>query len=204
MLFLTSQASNTLHLLLPFLNGKPENLSVAFIPTAADPYTNRSWMENDRNKLNELGFNVVDLDLKNKMIEEIEHTLSKADIIFVAGGNTFYLLGKIRQCGLDKVLKRLSEKNIIYIGSSAGSVVIGPNIEPMKYLDDPTQEGTLIDYFGIGLVDFIVLPHYDNPKYKNIYRELLKNYRRKYKLQPLGDNQAIVLDRDKFEIIEKQ
>lgn len=200
-LILTSVAANVMNELLPHLEKSPQNLPVLFIPTAADPYVERSWMEDDRNKLQQLGFNVIDFNLKNKTISEVEGAFSNIGAIFVAGGNTFYLLEKIRQSGFDKVLKKFLDKGFPYIGSSAGSVILGPNIEPMYYLDDPTQAPALKDYQGLGLVDFITLPHYDESKYKQGYKELVKKYRQEYKLQPLDDNQAIIINEDKLESI---
>ena len=59
-LILTSVAANVMNELLPHLEKSPQNLPVLFIPTAADPYVERSWMEDDRNKLQQLGFNVIE------------------------------------------------------------------------------------------------------------------------------------------------
>ncbi len=201
MLFLTSQASKTLHLLLPLLDQKPENLSLGFIPTAADPYENKPWIEDDRNKLTELGFKVFDLDLKNKSVEDLEKSLKNVDIIFVAGGNTFYLLEKAKNSGFDKVVERLISEGVIYIGSSAGSVIAGPNIESVKDFDDPS-EANLESSEGFGLVDFVILPHFKNAKYSTLHNKVLKEYSDKYKIIPITDQQAILIKDNKHQIIE--
>jgi len=154
---------------------KQSELKVVFIPTAADTYKEKPWLEADRAKLVELGFQVEDFDLKNKTENEneVRETLSKVDIIFVAGGNTFYLLEKARKSGFDKVSRELAQiervdlrgpSEKVYIGSSAGSIIAGPNIEPVKDFDDPTI-ADLDSYEGIGLVDFVVLPHWGREKY---------------------------------------
>ena len=74
--------------LVPSSRGK----KVAFIHTAADVYDTRPWMEVERAKLVELGFDVEDYDIKGKDEEHIRAELKNVDIIFVAGGNCFYLL----------------------------------------------------------------------------------------------------------------
>ena len=193
-LFLTSVAANVLEKLVPLLPKSPKELSVLFVPTAADPYENREWMEDDRNKLLELGFNVFDFDLKDKSEGEVKKALSKTDIVFVAGGNTFYLLEKVKLSGFDNAIKDSSNQRQIYIGSSAGSVILGPNIEPMKYLDDSTKALSLSDYSGLNLIDYIVLPHFDNKKYKEAYEKLTREYRNIYKLKPLNDDQFIAIE----------
>ncbi|MEK7186322.1 MAG: Type 1 glutamine amidotransferase-like domain-containing protein [Patescibacteria group bacterium] len=200
-LFLTSVAVNVLDKIIPLLPKNPRELSVAFIPTAATPYESREWMDDDRNKLIKIGFNVIDFDLNSKTEEKVRETLSKVDIVFVAGGNTFYLLEKVRQSGFDKVVKDLINKGLIYIGSSAGSIILGPTIEPIKYLDDRSKAPDLSDDYGMKFIDFIVLPHFDNKQYDQAYRELMSEYKDKYRLEPLADNQVIVIDGDKFEIL---
>ena len=60
-------------------------------------------MDDDRNKLIKIGFNVIDFDLNSKTEEKVRETLSKVDIVFVAGGNTFYLLEKLDRVVLTRL-----------------------------------------------------------------------------------------------------
>ncbi|OGH02924.1 MAG: hypothetical protein A2798_00650 [Candidatus Levybacteria bacterium RIFCSPHIGHO2_01_FULL_37_17] len=201
MLFLTSQAYNVLHRLIPLLKDKPENLSVAFIPTAADLYKERPWMDDDRNKLVELGFNVFDLDLKNKNEEDLKKILSNVNLIFVAGGNTFYLLEKCRKSGFDKLIRQLLDRGVVYIGSSAGSVIAGPDIEAVKDFDDP-DEANLESTTGFGLVNFVTLPHFKNAKYSTLHDKVIKEYGKKYNIIPITDQQAVLVQDTKNQVIE--
>jgi len=45
-----------------------------------------------------------------RKIEELEKALINADIIYIEGGNTFYLLKAIRETGFDKLIK---EQNFV-------------------------------------------------------------------------------------------
>lgn len=56
--------------------------------------------------------------------EDVQKLIDDQNInkIFVAGGNSFYLLELMKQSGLFGYLK-LSIQNYLYIGSSAGPVV---------------------------------------------------------------------------------
>ncbi len=76
------------------------NRKVAFIPTAADMYVEKPWMDADRDKLVEMGFEVEDYDIKEKTENQIYDDLKTKDAVFVSGGNTFYLLYHVRQSGL--------------------------------------------------------------------------------------------------------
>ena len=193
MIILTSFAADVMDRLIPYFPKAPKEMSVLFIPTGADPYKNKDWMYVDRNKLIQLGFKVSDFDLVNKKESEVREALSKTDIVFVGGGNAYYLLENVRKSSFDKVVKELLAKDLIYIGSSAGSVILGPNIEPMKYLDDPSKAPNLSDYKGLNLINFIILPHYNQKKYDKAYNKLNEKYKDLYKLKPLNDNQAIII-----------
>lgn len=199
-LFLTSDASKTLEKIVPLLPKSPQGTKVAFIPTAADPYPAAPWMQNDRNKLKELGFTVFDFDLKNKSEAETRETLTNADIVFVAGGNTFYLLEKANRSGFTNVIKDLVNKGTIYIGSSAGSVITGPDIEPVKVFDDP-KAAQLNSTDGFHFIDFVILPHYGEKKRLNTHKAVVNEYKDTYKLQLLTDEQFVLVEDKGFKIL---
>lgn len=191
-LFLTSNAVNVLEKIVPKLLKKPEELKVMFIPTAGDPYEEKPWLEADRGKLVELGFQVTDFDLKEKTEAEIREAVSKVDIIFVAGGNTFYLLEKARKSGFEKVIKELKNSDKIYIGSSAGSIIAGPNLEPVRDFDHP-EKANLDSNEAFGLVDFVIMPHWGREKYAARQENAIKEFGKKYKLKPLKDDEMVVI-----------
>lgn len=201
-LFLASVVANTIEKLIEILPKPPNKLKVAFIPTAADPYGDKWFVDEDRNKLKEKSFNVKDVDIKDKTKQELLNELKDIDIIFVAGGNTFYLLQKSRESGFDKIVKEFVQKGIIYVGSSAGAVLVGPNIEPVKPFDDPKQAPNLGSFEGLNLVDFIILPHYGKEKYKTKYEKIMKEYTAKdFKLITLTDQQAIIVEEEDYKVI---
>ena len=199
-LFLASVAANTLNYILPLLPAKPKNCKVAFIPTAADPYAATRFVDKDRRKFAEIGFNVIDIDLKGKNEKQLLEKLKNADVIFVSGGNTFYLLEKARQSGFDKTAKSLVKKGVIYAGSSAGSVLAGPTIEPIKLLDDPSK-ARLKSCKSLGLVDFIVIPHFDSEEYGPKCKKILSEYKGKFKLLPLKDSQAVIVEGSSVKVV---
>ncbi len=176
----------------------PKQSKVGFIQNAADNYEDKWFIEKDRTKLVELGFNVIDVDLRNKNEDQLRDELKDVDIVFVCGGNTFYLLEKIQQSGFDKVLKDLLNKGVYYIGSSAGSLITGLNIELVKGFDDPNEAPSLKSYDGLGFVDFVMIVHYKPER-----DELLKEWSKKYKVITLTDEQAIVVDGGEYKVIGK-
>jgi dipeptidase E len=167
---------------------------VAFIPTAGDVYENPSFVEEDYTKLQELGYNVKIIRLQGKKIDTLRSELHGCTVIFVAGGNTFYLLQEAKKSGFDTLVIDFVKKGGTYIGSSAGSVLVGKSVELVKSLDDPTQAPELVSYDGIGLIPEVVLPHAGNPKYAEKYHKILATYGKKYKIIQLTDTQVYVVD----------
>lgn len=200
-LFLASVVANTIDQLVNFVEAEPNNLKVAFISTAADPYEDKSFIEVDRRALVEAGFNVIDVDIKNKKNEDLLKELKDMSIVLVAGGNTFYLLQEARKSGFDKVVKDLINDGVVYMGSSAGAVLVGPNIEPVASIDDPSKAPTLTSNDGLNIVDFVALPHYGEGKYKTKLDAIIKKFGNKYKIIPINNNQAVAVEGDSYQIV---
>lgn len=202
-LFLASEANVTLDKVTELLPRKPSELNVVFIPTAGDPYKEKSWLYEDRDKLVQMGFKVKDLNITGKTPSILNKELKNADVIFVAGGNTFYLLEKVRESGFDTIVKRLIDKGVIYIGSSAGSVLLCPTIAVVEGLDDPKEAPQLKSYTSLGIVDFLILPHYGDEQYKKKYEVIMKKWKNKgYEMKLLTNRQAIIVHGDKCKIVE--
>lgn len=174
--------------------------TVAFIPTAADPYPDKWFVDVDRKAFEEKGFIIQDVDLNNKDKDTLRKELADVEVIFVAGGNTFYLLEKVRESGFDEVLKEFVDKGVIYVGSSAGAALVGPDIAPVAPIDDPSK-AKLDSTKGVGLVDFVVLPHYGNEKYKPKYEEIEKKFSGKYDLIKITDQEAVVVEGENHKVV---
>ena len=202
-LFLSSNACITLDKIIPLLPDVPNQLRVAFVLTASNPYKDKSWLYKDRNKLVEMGFKVKDVDIEGKTEEQVKIELTDIDVLFVSGGNTFYLLEKAKASGFDKLAKELINKGIIYIGSSAGSVLVCPTIAYVDGLDDPKNAPLLKSYDGLNEVNFLVMPHYGDDEYKEIYKKILGKWKKKgYELKLLSNNEAVIVEGNKSKIVE--
>lgn len=202
-LFLASYSSLVIDNVVDILPAKPSLLKLAFIPTARDPYKITSLVDPEKEKLKSMGFSIKVVDLKNRSKEELRKDLENIDVIFVAGGNTFYLLEKVIESGFFELVKELVEKGVVYIGSSAGSVLAGPDINITREFDDPNEAPNLKTTEGLKLVDFIILPHYGEGVYKE---KTLKAYKQwinsNYRIIPLTDKQAVIVTGDEYKIIE--
>jgi len=79
-----------------------------------------------------------------------------ADVLLVSGGDALYLCHWMRESGLTDLLVEL--KNTVWVGMSAGSMVMTPRIgeEFVGWRPPSGNDRTL------GLVDFAIFPHLDN------------------------------------------
>ena len=201
-LFLASVAANTLDLIIPLLPDSPSKLKLAFVPTASNIYKNREWVDIDRNKLIDMGFSVKDVDIEGKSESVLREELSGIDVLFVSGGNTFYLLEKARESGFDKLAKEFIDAGKVYIGSSAGSVFVCSTIEFVSGMDDPKVAPNLKSYEGLNEVDFLLMPHQGDDEYKELYDKVLTKWRGLgYEVKTLTNNEALIVKGDKSEIV---
>ena len=80
-----------------------------------------------------------------------------ADVLLVNGGDALYLNYWMRQSGLADLLPSLPET--LWVGLSAGSMVMTPRIgEDFVGWKPPTGDDS-----ALGMVDFSIFPHLDNP-----------------------------------------
>ncbi|WNB93355.1 Type 1 glutamine amidotransferase-like domain-containing protein [Bacillus sp. NEB1478] len=79
----------------------------------------------------------------------------EADVLLVAGGDALYLCHWMRQSGLADLLPSLRS---VYVGLSAGSMVMAPNIGEFFVGWTPPNGGDET----LGLVDFAMFPHLDH------------------------------------------
>ncbi len=202
-LFLASYALETLELIRPLLSKSPTELKAVFIANAADPYEDKGFVFVEKDKLLEMGFEVIEIDLRKTQGEKLVTALTGIDVVLVAGGNTFYLLDQVRKSGFDVLVKKLVEKGVLYIGSSAGSIICCPTIEGAKRFDNPDEAPDLKDYIGLNLIDKILIPHSQAEKYVLRTHQTTKDMNNMgYDVIALTDHQAIIVEGKEIRVTE--
>jgi dipeptidase E len=83
-------------------------------------------------------------------------TTRETDVLLVNGGDALYLCHWMRQSGLADLLPSL---RAVYVGLSAGSMVMTPNIGVDEVRWKPPAGGDE----ALGMVDFGIFPHLDHP-----------------------------------------
>lgn len=173
----------------PDFSGK----TVTFIPTAGNVEKVTFYIESARKIFRKLGVAIDELDLAKASDQEISDKLRGNDFIYVSGGNTFFLLQEMKRTGADRIISECVDDGKLYIGESAGSVVVSKNIEYAGMLDDVGKGSLLDNYDALNLVDFYTLPHYNNFPFKKACAKVVAKYGETLKLRPITNKQAITI-----------
>lgn len=138
------------------------------------------------------------LDIVNLLalpLEKVEATIAKRDVIFVIGGDTDYLMHVFNKTGFSKLLPKLLETKV-YVGSSAGSMVLGRRISTEAYAKIYGKHGDwgVSDY--LGLVKFAIKPHMNSADFPNNRPKILEKVAKDvdFPVYGLQDDSAIVID----------
>ncbi|MCH8821060.1 Type 1 glutamine amidotransferase-like domain-containing protein [Patescibacteria group bacterium] len=198
-MLLTSAGMEVNKEILKILPKPPKELKLTHITTASIDEKNKDYFHKETQIMKELGFQVTEADISGMTEGKVRKLLKDTNIIYVQGGNTYYLLKSIKESGFDKVVKELLEKGVIYIGVSAGSYVAGPTIEQADWIHEHNRFG-LTDLTAMNLVPFLLMVHYV-PEYKSILKEKIQ--KSKYEFKILTDDQAILVKGDNYKLVGK-
>ena len=193
-LFLASYFSDVAQLFAEFAAQICMGKNILFIPTAAIPEKVSFYIAADKKALEKLGFTVQELEISTAPKEEIAQKIAETDAIFVAGGNTFFLLQALKESGADALIADHIAQGKPYIGSSAGSIVPAKNIEYAALMDSiaaaPRLDG---DFSALGIINFCVVPHVNNFPFKKAAQKVLQEYGENLDLCPIGNHQAVIV-----------
>ena len=179
------------------LDNSKEIIKVILIPTASRTKEEFHYVKKDKIELYKIGITKKNLFVYNLDKKLTYNKVRDCDVIYICGGNTFYLTAKMKEDGFDKVIKKLVKNNKIYVGVSAGSILAGPNIDIANPFDE--NDIGLKDWSGLKLTNRIVTPHFDNKE-----KEIIEQFKKKEKFQiiPITNNQALFVTKKENKIIE--
>lgn len=149
------------------------------------------WLEHYDKELGKIGLQYNRVNLSE---EKNFTSLREYDIYYVCGGNTFYILDRMRKTGMDRVLVDVINNGKFYIGVSAGSIIAGSDIE-VAGIDDP-NDIKLKDLTGFGLIPYIISPHYTEEEKADI--DAFKEKRKSEQVIAITDDEAIFIEDDKM------
>jgi peptidase E len=120
------------------------------------------------NKLIDNAFELFELDKTDIDLRKykgnpnkLEEVINNLDFLWITGGNVFYLRELIKEVEMENMLIRAIKDGLVYGGDSAGALITCPTLKYLDWVDD-TSEIEEVIYKGLGIIDFVPLPHWDN------------------------------------------
>ena len=173
------------------------------MPTAAGPEPeSKSWVQLDRRQLESLGCEVSTLELAAAGLDEVSSALSSADGVFLTGGNSYLLLWHARRSGFAELVVPLVESGeLLYIGTSAGAILAGPDLAPAASQDGRAAVPELESSRALGLVGFSILPHDQDPECAE-HHDAVVSAAAPGDFIRLTDDRAVVVHGDAWQVVE--
>jgi len=149
--------------------------SILVIPNALDMFPDSERKTNGIlekvEELRAIGFKPEILDLRNYFnnYELLKEKLKDYRAFYVLGGNTFVLRTAMKLSKFDIYLREISSNpDYLYAGFSAGICVLAKDLHGIDLVDNKTEDpynyGKIL-WEGIGLIDYMPVPHYDTPSH---------------------------------------
>lgn len=192
-MFLCSSFKDSYSLLSDFTGESLKGKRVTFFPTASVVEEVTHYVEAAKEAFHQLGMQLETVQIAEQSTEEITKMIKQNDVMYVSGGNTFYLLQELRKHGLDDVLKEEINKGKLYIGESAGSIIMAPSVEYISLMDERQKAPELSSYQGFNEVSRYPVPHVHNTYLGDAAQQILKQYEKTLDLCPLTDEQALLI-----------
>lgn len=162
-----------------FLNWIDENMlpkTLVWIPTAAYQEGDSSFVRARKSFFEIHGFSVEILELAEAEPAYAKNILKQARVLYISGGNTFFLLKEFQKCDLLDYIRQRVQQGMAYVGESAGAMLAAQDIGFAAFLDDPNAAPGLQSTEGLALVDFYPLPHWGDWAYQKGLEKIWEAY----------------------------
>ncbi len=203
MIFLTSNGLTSLNLINEFKTAiKDKADKCCIVPTAMEKDKNIDlWLSETKSELSTYSLTCdyfyFGIDSNEKLLEY--------DVIYICGGNVFYLMQKIKETHSEEILKKAANEKII-VGVSAGSLIMQKDLILIKELIPRMNKRVkLKDLTALNLTNNIEhLPH--KTRYTNTidaFEKRVKTYEKKSgnNVICLEDGQGIIINGKNHKLI---
>jgi len=201
-LFLCSYFAGVKNLFKQYASKKQLGKHVLFIPTAGNVEEYRGYIDEALQTFADLGFQVEVLDVSACDRETAQAKIFQSKLLYVSGGNTFYLLQELKKKQLLSLIKEQVADGMVYVGESAGAIITAKDIDYNKIMDDKAVAKELNDTEALNEVDFYVLPHVGEEPFVDSTPAPLDTYGDQLNLLSLNNRQAVLVEDEEVKILE--
>ena len=202
-LFLCSYFAGVKDLFRQYASEKQLGKQVLFIPTAGNVEEYRGYIDEALQSFADLGFQVEVLDISACDSETAQAKIFQSKLLYVSGGNTFYLLQELKKKQLLSLIKEQIADGMIYVGESAGAVITAEDMDYIRLMDDKAVAKELNDTEALSEVDFYVLPHVGEEPFVESSQATLDTYSDQLDLLLLNNHQAVLVEGEEVKVLEE-
>lgn len=203
-LFLTSEVNLVASDISKKIKTKSGNLRTAYIITPTEKNNEEDdllWSKQNQTSMIKAGFDIFKYSITDKNLEKIRQDLNSADVIYVEGGSLVHMMNQTRLSGFDIFIREFIENDGVYIGTSTGSFITAEDTAPGLSLEEYLEDG--FDTKGIGLINFLVMPHWSTDAFKdNYYKMPQYAYHMKVPMIILTDTQYVWVEGECVRIVD--
>lgn len=202
-LFLCSYFAGVKDLFRQYASEKDLGKQVLFIPTAGNVEEYRGYIDEALQTFADLGFQVEVLDISACDRETAQAKIFQSKLLYVSGGNTFYLLQELKKKQLLSLIKEQIADGMVYVGESAGAVITAEDVDYIRLMDDKAVAKELNDTVALKEADFYVLPHVGEEPFLESSQATLDTYSDQLDLLPLNNHQAVLVEGEEVKVLEE-
>lgn len=184
-----------------YLQEHSASQEILFIPTASSCEQNSVVAQRAFQGLQQLGYQVSTLDLIHVSRRVAIERINQASTLYIAGGNTFFLLQAIQEKELSLFLKERAKQGMVYIGESAGAMIASKDVTYSQYLDSRKMGPKVINDTALGLIPFYLIPHYYEKPYSDGCRKIEEKYGNKCKIVGINNNECLIYNGSDYTIL---
>lgn len=188
---------NTVKACVELVNKPQDQIKIAVINEAyAGEDGDKHWVVDN---LNDIASNFnADMHLVNLLalsLDKVEAAINECDAVVVIGGNTDYLMYVFQKTGFATLLPKLLETKV-YVGSSAGSQIIGHRVSTKAYRDLYGAHNTFGVTEYLQLLDLAIKPHINSSEQPHATPDRLIEAvgNVPYPVYGLQDDSALIID----------
>lgn len=133
---------------------------IAIVTTASPVKEQNKFAIKAKNDFIKMGYIAKNVNFHDFDRDNNEELLNR-DIIYLNGGNPYYLLYSINKHQVKNIFEKIRQTETLIIGASAGALVMSPSIEVVDYFTPEMNKVALADLISLGLTTDYVFPHYD-------------------------------------------
>ncbi|EKE19307.1 MAG: Peptidase, S51 family [uncultured bacterium] len=178
-----------------------KKIKLAYVITASKGTTDLEYIKRHKEKMDKLRIDYEEIDVEGSNENDLREIFKDKNAVYVDGGNTFYLLKAVRESGFDKIITKLLEKGVVYVGASAGSYIACPTIEMATWKPKQKDRFGVTDFSALNLVPLLITAHYV-PEMEAVLKDEISNA--KYPTRILKDGQGILVENENYKFVGEE